>query len=131
MTDSILQAYREVEMAMERFTLVLHDHVDHLRKTEAPSSDKLHRMANGTKAAPMRRIVTKYLLGMPPTKNIANTTGIQTRQEPKSGCSKIINHGAPTIAPDINIRRMGCNFSNWLNASARTIIAAIKASWEG
>ena len=40
MTDPILQAYREVEMAMERFTLVLHDHVDHLRKTEAPGSDK-------------------------------------------------------------------------------------------
>ena len=50
MTDPILQAYQEVEMAMERFTLVLHDHVDHLRKTEAPGSDKLHRMANCTKA---------------------------------------------------------------------------------
>lgn len=59
MTDPILQAYREVEMAMERFTLVLHDHVDHLRKTEAPGSDKLHRMANGTKA--MRDSAAIYL----------------------------------------------------------------------
>ena len=59
MTDPILQAYREVEMAMERFTLVLHDHVDHLRKTEAAGSDKLHRMANGTKA--MRDSASTYL----------------------------------------------------------------------
>ena len=50
MSEPLLQAYREVEMAMERFTLVLHDHVDHLRNTEPPGSDKLHRMSNGTKA---------------------------------------------------------------------------------
>lgn len=28
MSNPLLQAYLEVEMAMERFTLVLHDHVD-------------------------------------------------------------------------------------------------------
>ena len=59
MTDPILQAYQEVEMAMERFTLILHDHVEHLRKTETPGSDKLHRMSNGTKA--MRDSASIYL----------------------------------------------------------------------
>ena len=48
MSNPLLQAYMEVEMAMERFTLVLHDHVDELRKSEPSGSDKLHRMANGT-----------------------------------------------------------------------------------
>ena len=47
MTDPILQAYREVEMAMERFTLVLHDHVDYLRKTEAPGEERLIHTVRG------------------------------------------------------------------------------------
>ncbi len=59
MSESLLQAYREVEMAMERFTLALHDHVDHLRNTEPAGSDKLHRMANGTNA--MRDSASIYL----------------------------------------------------------------------
>lgn len=59
MTDPILQAYREVEMAMERFTIVLHEHVDHLRKTESPDSDKLNRMSHGSKA--MRDSASIYL----------------------------------------------------------------------
>lgn len=59
MSNPLLQAYLEVEMAMERFTLVLHEHVDQLRNTEPSGSDKLHRMANGTKA--MRDSASIYL----------------------------------------------------------------------
>lgn len=50
MTDGILQAYREVEQAMERFTLVLQEQVTMLRKTEGPDSEKLARMTQGYKA---------------------------------------------------------------------------------
>ncbi len=50
MTHTILQAYREVEQAMERFTLVLQEQVSELRKTEGPESEKLARMTQGYKA---------------------------------------------------------------------------------
>ena len=59
MTDPILQSYREVEQSMERFTLMLQDHVESLKKTEQPGSDKLVRMTHGYKA--MRDSAMIYL----------------------------------------------------------------------
>ncbi|HSA62569.1 MAG TPA: hypothetical protein VLE03_10045 [Nitrospiraceae bacterium] len=59
MTDAILQSYREVEQAMERFTLVLQEHVNVLQRSEGPESDKLVRMTHGYKA--MRDSAMIYL----------------------------------------------------------------------
>ena len=59
MTDTILQAYREVEQAMERFTLVLQEQVQSMRTTESPESEKLNRMTHGYKA--MRDSASIYL----------------------------------------------------------------------
>lgn len=59
MTDAILQAYKEVELAVERYTKLLQDHVVVLQNTEAPGSDKLVRMSQGSKA--MRDSAMIYL----------------------------------------------------------------------
>ena len=59
MRDAILQSYREVEQAMERFTLMLQEEVNTLRKNELPESDKLVRMTHGYKA--MRDSAVIYL----------------------------------------------------------------------
>lgn len=59
MTDTLLQAYREVEQAMERFTLVLQEQVQSMRTTESPESEKLVRMTHGYKA--MRDSASIYL----------------------------------------------------------------------
>ena len=59
MTDAILLAYKEVEAAVERYTKLLHEHVVTLQKTEAPGSDKLVRMSQGSKA--MRDSAMIYL----------------------------------------------------------------------
>jgi hypothetical protein len=59
MTDAILQSYREVEQAMERFTLMLQEQVEHLQRTEPPGGDKLVRMTHGYKA--MRDSAMIYL----------------------------------------------------------------------
>jgi hypothetical protein len=50
MTDTILQAYRDVEQAMERYTQVLEEYVMALRGSEAADADKLERMTHGAKA---------------------------------------------------------------------------------
>lgn len=50
MTNTILQSYREVEQAMERFTFVLQEHVMMLRETEGPESEQLARMTRGYEA---------------------------------------------------------------------------------
>ena len=59
MTDAILQSYREVEQAMERFTLMLQEHVTVLERSEGPKSDKFVRMTHGYKA--MRDSALIYL----------------------------------------------------------------------
>jgi hypothetical protein len=59
MTDPILQSYREVEQAMERFTLMLQEHVSLLERSERPGSEKLVRMSQGYKA--MRDSAMIYL----------------------------------------------------------------------
>jgi hypothetical protein len=59
MTDEILQAYRDVEQAVERYTKLLHDHVMILQNIEPPGSDKVVRMTQGSKA--MRDSAMIYL----------------------------------------------------------------------
>lgn len=59
MTDEIIQSYREVEQAMERFTLLLQEHVTTLERSEKPGSEKLIRMTQGYKA--MRDSAMIYL----------------------------------------------------------------------
>ena len=41
MTDHIMQAYREVEMAMERYTMLLDEHVVALQATAPVDLDRL------------------------------------------------------------------------------------------
>jgi hypothetical protein len=50
MTDAIMQAYKDVEAAVERYTKLLQEHVVILQNTEPPGSDKLVRMSQGSKA---------------------------------------------------------------------------------
>ncbi len=50
MTDPILQAYREVEMAMERYTMVLEEHVTTLQSAQPVDAERLERMTYGAKA---------------------------------------------------------------------------------
>ena len=50
MTDEILKAYKDVEEAVERYIKLLHEHVTMMQNIEPPGSDKLVRMAAGSKA---------------------------------------------------------------------------------
>jgi len=59
MTDAILLAYKDVEKSMERFTELLHNHVEALRTGPAPDSDKVFRLSAGSKA--MRDSAMIYL----------------------------------------------------------------------
>ena len=59
MNDPIVQAYKDVETAVERYTKLLQDHVLMLQNTEAHGSDKVVRMTQGSKA--MRDSAMIYL----------------------------------------------------------------------
>ena len=50
MTDAILQAYHEVERAMERYTMALEKHLAQLQSSERADATKVERMTHGTKA---------------------------------------------------------------------------------
>ncbi len=50
MTDVILQAYRDVERAMEHYTMALEEYVAQLRSSEQGDPTKLNRMTHGAKA---------------------------------------------------------------------------------
>ncbi len=72
MTDEIMQAYREVERAMERYNMVLEKHVSGMRTSEGSDATKIERMTHGAKA--MRDSSSIYLsyakfiaYGMPDT----------------------------------------------------------------
>jgi hypothetical protein len=54
-----MQAYKDVEAAVERYTKLLQDHVVVLQNTEPPDSDKVVRMSQGSKA--MRDSAMIYL----------------------------------------------------------------------
>ena len=59
MTDEILRAYKEVELAVERYTKLLQEHAMLLQNLEPPGSDKVVRMTQGSKA--MRDSAMIYL----------------------------------------------------------------------
>ncbi|MEW6544496.1 MAG: hypothetical protein AB1411_12920 [Nitrospirota bacterium] len=50
MTDTLLQAYHEVERAMERYNQALTEQVERLRSSESADADKLERMTHGARA---------------------------------------------------------------------------------
>ena len=50
MTDVIMQAYLEVERAMEQYNKVLQEQVAMMRSSEATDATKLERMTHGAKA---------------------------------------------------------------------------------
>ncbi len=50
MTDVIMQAYLEVERAMEQYNKVLQEQVAMMRSSEATDTTKLERMTHGAKA---------------------------------------------------------------------------------
>jgi hypothetical protein len=59
MTDAILLAYKDVERSMERFTELLHSHVETLRSSSNQDADKVVRLTQGSKA--MRDSAMIYL----------------------------------------------------------------------
>jgi hypothetical protein len=50
MSDPIMQAYLEVERAMEHYNKVLEEQVTSLRSSESSDATKLERMTHGAKA---------------------------------------------------------------------------------
>jgi len=50
MADPIMQAYLEVERAMQHYTKMLEDHVAQLRASESSDAAKLERMTHGARA---------------------------------------------------------------------------------
>ena len=59
MTDEILRAYKDVELAVERYTKLLQEHALMLQNMEPPGSEKVVRMTQGSKA--MRDSAMIYL----------------------------------------------------------------------
>lgn len=59
MTDEILKAYKDVELAVERYTKLLQEHALMLQNMEPSGSDKVLRMTQGSKA--MRDSAMIYL----------------------------------------------------------------------
>jgi hypothetical protein len=59
MTDAILLAYKDVERSMERFTELLHSHVETMRAVPSPDADQVFRLSQGSKA--MRDSAMIYL----------------------------------------------------------------------
>ncbi|MER3423689.1 MAG: hypothetical protein C4293_11100 [Nitrospiraceae bacterium] len=50
MTDELIQAYLEVERAMQKYNQALEDQVKALRSSESSDATKLERMTQGAKA---------------------------------------------------------------------------------
>jgi hypothetical protein len=59
MTDDILKAYKDVELAIEHYTKLLQEHAVMLQNIEPPGSDKVVRITQGSKA--MRDSAMIYL----------------------------------------------------------------------
>jgi hypothetical protein len=75
MTDEIMQAYHDVERAMERYNRLLAKQVEILQNSESADATKLERMTQGAKA--MRDSSSIYLsyakfvaYGMPDTEEL-------------------------------------------------------------
>jgi len=83
MTDEIMKAYKDVELAVERYTKLLQDHALMLQNIEPPGSDKVVRMTQGSKA--MRDSAMIYLsyakyvaYGMPESTETIDDEDLQT-----------------------------------------------------
>ena len=59
MTDSLLQAYRDVERAMAEYNKVLNEYVASLQSSAKADPDKIERMSHGARA--MRDSSSIYL----------------------------------------------------------------------
>ena len=59
MTDAILLAYNDVERSMERFTELLHSHVETMGAAPSHDADQVFRLSQGSKA--MRDSAMIYL----------------------------------------------------------------------
>ena len=75
MTDAILLAYKDVERSMERFTLLLQNHVETMGAAPSHDADQVFRLSQGSKA--MRDSAMIYLsyakyvaYGMPESEDI-------------------------------------------------------------
>ncbi len=84
MQDDIMQAYMEIEQAMQRYSLLLEEHVGTLQKSEDPGAQvKFERMKAGSKA--MRDSSQIYLsyakfvaYGMPDSEELLEDEDLQT-----------------------------------------------------
>ena len=70
-------------------------------------------------------------LGMWPTNIIASRTGTHTMQEPRSGWMRIINQGAPTMAPQQRMRKKAGMARVFERKRLRVRMPAMIASCEG
>jgi hypothetical protein len=83
MTDEILKAYKDVELAVERYTKLLQEHAVLLQNMEPPGSDKVVRMSQGSRA--MRDSAMIYLsyakyvaYGMPESTEMIDDNDLQS-----------------------------------------------------
>jgi len=84
MLDDVMQAYMEIEQAMQRYSLLLEEHVVSLQKSEDPGNQvKFERMKAGSKA--MRdscQIFLSYAkfvaYGMPNSEELMEDEDLQT-----------------------------------------------------
>ena len=84
MQEDIMQAYMEIEQAMQRYSLLLEEHVGTLQKSEEPGDQvKFERMKAGSKA--MRDSSQIYLsyakfvaYGMPDSEDLIEDEDLQT-----------------------------------------------------
>ena len=83
MTNEIMKAYKDVELAVERYTKLLQEHAKMLQNMEPPGSDKVVRMTQGSKA--MRDSAMIYLsyakyvaYGMPESTEMIDDEDLQT-----------------------------------------------------
>ncbi len=83
MQEDILQAYLEIEQAMQRYSILLQEHVSRLEtQTDPESKNRFHRMKAGSKA--MRDSSQIYLsyakyvaYGMPEGEELAEEEDLQ------------------------------------------------------
>lgn len=82
MTNRIMQAYLEVERAMEQYNQALDEHVAHLRSSESVDAIKLERMTHGARAMQDSSMIylsyAKFIAyGMPDSEELVGDEDIQ------------------------------------------------------
>jgi len=81
MLEDVMQAYMEIEQAMQRYSLLLEEHVVSLQKSEDPGNQvKFERMKAGSKAS--CQIFLSYAkfvaYGMPNSEELMEDEDLQT-----------------------------------------------------